>query len=97
MSEIPEDIMKAAKVLAGEWSSINTREYEGDFKADLAEDFAAAILAERERCAKVALERKLSDHPRLSPGSEINAWWSGQELAASEIADAIMNGEPNAK
>lgn len=85
MSEIPKEIMKAAEQAA--LLVIRNGEVSAGTKT-----IARAILAERERCAKVAFERRLSDHPRLSAGSEINAWWSGQEVAASEIVDAIRKG-----
>lgn len=58
---------------------------------DVVDAIAAALVAERERCAKIADEYQLVGHPRLSPGSEINAWWSGQERAAGFISEAIRN------
>lgn len=85
---IPDDVMIAAcestdeiyKPEANNWYT----------KRDI---IARAIMAERERCARVAEAHKLLEHPRLSPGSEINAWWSGQERASIAIAAAIRRGD----
>ena len=87
MTEMPEDVMKAAR-----------KAFSSALDAPMldAEDvkiIARVIMAERERAAKVAEAHKLLDHPRLSPGSEINAWWSGQEEAARRIAAAIRRGD----
>lgn len=57
---------------------------------------ASAILSERETCAKIADDYALEDHPRLSHGSEMNAWWSGQDKAAHVIAKAIRRIESGA-
>ena len=57
------------------------------------ETIATALLAAEqrgmERAEEIAEARELTGHPRLSPGAEINAWWSGQEAASQEIAAAI--------
>lgn len=44
-----------------------------------------------EEAAGIADAYELIGHPRLSPGSEINAWWSGQEYAAETVAAAIRS------
>lgn len=49
MSEIPEDVMKTARAEASRWfNSIGSSEYH------FADAIARAIIAERERCAKIA-------------------------------------------
>lgn len=85
MMEIPEDVIKAAT----EFQDMVDR----DPKAYVAFDVAVlAILAEREACAKIADSLQIQEyHPRLSPGSELNAWWTGQEHAAIHVATAIRN------
>jgi len=49
MSEIPEDLMQAAREVAKEWRRVDWNSYEGNVESDLSEDIARAILAERER------------------------------------------------
>lgn len=85
MSEIPEDVMQNAKEAYDRSFSFGEAQV-----SDVVNSIARAILAERYACAKIADGLQIDEkHPRLSPGSELNAWWSGQELAASKIAEAI--------
>lgn len=62
MSEIPDDVMKAAVVAFN--TAIDMDGYEGSYEV-----VARAILAERERCAKVAYayaDAHTSDHKMIS-------------------------------
>lgn len=81
MSYIPDDIMQSAHEATREWNGTGA----------LVERIARAILAERQRCAAFAETYELADNPRLSPGSEMNAWWSGQERAYEAVRRGILH------
>ena len=87
MTEIPDDVMKAAEAAYSDAvrGGHDTRSFESRI-----EEIARAIMAERERCAKVVEEYELIGHPRLSPGAEINAWYSGQERAYEMARRGIL-------
>jgi hypothetical protein len=46
--------------------------------ARLDEEIARALLAERERCARVA-----DDYPKRDPGGDGNGFWAAEEIAAA--------------
>lgn len=91
MTTIPDDIMKSARdCYEGLLNTVLV--YDGWDEDAFVANIALALMAERERCAKIAEDLQLIDHPRLSPGAEINAWWSGQEIAAETISASIRGG-----
>ena len=92
---IPDDVMKAAQEVA---KSCVERPYNKGTVAKAAERIARAIMAERERCAKVAEDhraRRLEDAascrssnlPETARCAEIEA------VGANQIAAAIRRGE----
>lgn len=72
MTEIPEDIMKAAKEATRSWKG----------SGDLEMNIAKALLAERERCAAVAIEYDGGGRKNNDVG-----------LALSDVAAAIRQGQ----
>lgn len=77
-SEIHEDVKLAAELVYRDIDSCPV------------EAIAKAIMNERNRCADAATNYQLANHSRLSPGSEINAWWSGQEYAYEMVRRKIL-------
>lgn len=75
MSEIPQDVRDKAREIAAYCE-----------RAGLDEDIARAIMAERERCAKVA--ETLGAYPELNVFSGGPEWY----LHGKEIAAAIRRG-----
>jgi hypothetical protein len=87
MTDIPEDVMKAA--LAA-WTSVPTAEWE----ANAVEIIARAILTERERCARLA-ESDGSSHDAPYPHSpEWRRETCLQVKTADRIAAAIRARRP---
>lgn len=85
---IPEDILAAAtavedQILAADLHDIDTQMI-----------IAKAILAERERCASFVEAYELASHSQLLPGSELNAWRSGQERAYEAVRRGIRGLPP---
>lgn len=74
---VPEDIFQTACGIVMEAKSLKSMLRH----KDVVDAIAAAILTERERCASFAEVYELQGHPGLSPGAELNAWWSGQGRA----------------
>lgn len=76
MTDIPEDIMQAAREIALEWHDEESLSF-----SPMRDDFARAILGERQRCA--ALARSMPTLRQISP----------KHIAAttpSDVADAIL-------
>jgi len=95
MSEIPEDVRMAATALAARWF------YEkwdpDDYICKLlvryvAEDMMTQILAERERCAKLALSAPTLENKTKMFGSQINELYATQENLKRLIALYIRGG-----
>lgn len=82
MTDIPDDIMKAA------WAVLQD---EGHSESD-AERIARAIMAERERCAKVA-DKAAADQDTNTRDHEALIQALAAEDIAHVIADAIRKGE----
>lgn len=91
MEEIPEDVRKIAEAEAlkyVEWLTPKPAEY-GQATFVLSQSFARAILAERERCAKVAEARiaaGFADLPEMG-----DAYLQGSISSATIIASAIRS------
>lgn len=73
MTEIPDDVMKAAVVAFN--TAIDMDGYDGSYEA-----IARAILAERERCAKVALSVQ-----------DRSDWYNGAYDGVQDVIDGINN------
>ncbi len=83
--EIPADIMRAAHLLLNEIAMCAPEDFAG--RRALVE---SAILAERQRCAKVAEE--YADPKEF--GHTKTGIWQGWLTPGARIADAILKGEP---
>lgn len=83
MTEYPEDIMKAATQLAVD-------AYTDIFSAP--DKIAAAIIAERERCAKVAREWPLAGLVKTNDADPKMIFAIGAQAQARTISKAIMKG-----
>lgn len=80
MSEIPADVMKAAEAaLSAAWD-------DGLWQR-IVRHSAAAILAERERCAKIA---DAMEQESTAP----TAWDAGYRMALDAVAAAIREPQP---
>lgn len=84
MSEFSEDIMKAANELADK--------HYVDKHSFVREIIAAAILAERERCMKIAADAMQDEDPTDEPGDD--DWWcrSISNGQAAAIHGRILKG-----
>jgi len=82
MTEIPDDVMKAARDAVN--SAIDDRGAIGVI--------ARAILAERERCAKLALSAPTLENKTKMFGSQINELYATQENLKRLIALYIREG-----
>ena len=86
MSEIPDDVMKAAQAVVLWAYSVPPDE------AEHIKNVAIAILAERERCAKVAEARFTKDNVIKTAKGEPYITGSAAIYAAGQIASAIRKG-----
>jgi hypothetical protein len=99
MTDIPDDIMKAAQKIATDWAGA------GPFTHDVAADIAVALLAaekrgeqrERERCAEAcdAIGDREDGLAMFYLASDaITPIFRCGERIAMELATAIRNGDP---
>lgn len=99
MSEYPEDIMKAAREAIAKYyvdtgeTDFAKRIQEGH-KDDwwMSKPVAAAILAERERCAKVAIDRFTDANVLKNARGRPYASGQAAIVAANYISAAILKG-----
>lgn len=90
MTTIPDDIMQAAKAAYNRTTIACVRSHPVDLRASDITAIALAILAERERCAKVAETcGSILDHPSIFMGGPSRE----SRRKVGMIAAAIRNGE----
>jgi hypothetical protein len=85
-SEIPADVMEAARLVADDWDRLDWNSYEGNYVEDLAEDIAQALLAERQSDRWLPIETAPKD------GSDIIVYNPSGEGIVGEAYYSNDNG-----